>query len=487
MLTTPKASPSYPIFLWHDLQSAHFNFNTPFMLHLADKQVFFVEQVLRIIPKKRMVVLGVWQDKPVVAKLFFNLERAKQHIEKDVAGINILQTNHIPTPTILHQSISEDRRIYILILERIFEAENLATIWEAKKHHVPEILSILKSVVTEIATQHVLGVLQQDIHFKNFLLTTNRIYTLDGAQIEIFKPLLPKQVSIKNLALFLAQLGVGAETLQKQLFQYYATLRGWRLKKEDDDELFYQINKRNNKRWQQFEKKIFRDCSDFSRFHDLHIHGMYNRVYQSAALLQFLKNPDAIFHHPTTQIIKMGRSATVAKIAIDHHTFIIKRYNIKSIWHQLRRSMRLTRAYVSWRLAQKCMLLGVSTAKPVAFIEKKYFGLRNKSYFISEFVSGEHVGDFFKKNHIEDEVSKMAVRIMALLKNITKIELTHGDLKTTNILIDQYKQPVLIDLDGATEHTSLSGLYRAFRKDMKRFFKNFDGQLLLKKKFQEIL
>ncbi|OGT36089.1 MAG: hypothetical protein A3F11_05615 [Gammaproteobacteria bacterium RIFCSPHIGHO2_12_FULL_37_14] len=477
----------YSKFHWQDLHQANFTFNSPFSLHSTDEQVFFANQILRIIPNKRIVAVGTWQDKAVVAKLFFDTDRAQQHMTKDLRGIKILQDNNIPTPALLYKGISEDRRIYILMFDLISEAENLAEIWKNKKNSPQEILPILKLVINELATQHVLGVLQHDIHLKNFLLTEKRIYSLDGAQIEVFPPLLSKHISINNLALFLAQLGVGVENYQKQLFQYYAHLRGWQTKNVDYDELFYLINKRNNKRWQQFEKKIFRNCSDFSKFRGSTISGMYDRSYQSAAFVQFLKDPDAIFEQATTTILKAGRSATVAKVVCGNHLLVVKRYNMKNLWHRLRRSIRLTRAYLCWRLSQKCMLFGVQTAKPVAYLEKKYWGFRGKSYYVTEYISGENAGDFLKKNISEEKTNQMVAHITALLKNITKLDVTHGDLKITNILINAQQQPVLIDLDGAIEHSSLSGLRNTFQHEIKRFLKNFDDQLLLKEKFRNAL
>lgn len=475
------------LFVWRDIHAVNFDFNSPFTIRLTDIPLLSIEFVLRIIPKKRMVAIGTWQDKPVIAKLFFDSTRAKQHAEKDVAGIKILQANNIPTPFLHYQGMSEDHRICLLIFERIFDAENLARVWETNKHDLNHLLPILKSMITELATQHVLGILQHDIHFKNFLLADKRIYTLDGAHIELFPPLLPKTPSVQNLALFLAQLGFGFEHLQKELFQLYFQLRGWQIKHEDYHELFYLINKRNHKRWSQYEKKIFRNSSDFARFNHMPLSGIYNRSYQSPAFLQLLKDPDAIFNQYGTRLLKSGRSATVAKIMIDNRALVIKRYNMKNIWHRVRRSMRLTRAYLSWRLAQKCILLGISTAKPVAFIENKYFGLKSKSYFISEFVSGEHAGDFFKKNLSENELNTMIVRMSHLLKNIAKLEITHGDLKLSNILIDNHHYPVLIDLDGVIEHSSFLGLQATFQQDVKRFLKNFDDHSVLRNKFQEIL
>ena len=70
---------------WQDLYAAKFTFKKSFDLYLADGQVFKAEEVLRIVPKKRLVVRGLWQDKPAIAKLFFD-HQGKRQAEKDLAG-----------------------------------------------------------------------------------------------------------------------------------------------------------------------------------------------------------------------------------------------------------------------------------------------------------------------------------------------------------------------------------------------------------------
>jgi RIO-like serine/threonine protein kinase len=78
----------------------------------------------------------------------------------------------------------------------------------------------------------------------------------------------------------------------------------------------------------------------------------------------------------------------------------------------------------------------------------------------------------------------MIKRISLLLKSVAKVEITHGDLKITNILVNSAEQPVLIDLDGATEHISLSGLRTAWQKELARFLLNFNSNPVLRKKFE---
>ena len=114
-------------------------------------------------------------------------------------------------------------------------------------------------------------------------------------------------------------------------------------------------------------------------------------------------------------------------------------------------------------------------------------GLRGKSYVVTEYISSEHVGSYFRSHQNDPKKTDEMVKcVSALLKNLAKLELTHGDLKMTNILIDKQEQPVLIDLDGMTEHATLSGLRQAWHKEIQRFLRNFEDMPALVQKFNTI-
>jgi tRNA A-37 threonylcarbamoyl transferase component Bud32 len=419
-----------------------------------------------------------------VAKLFFDAHHAVRDAARDAAGIAALAENNIPAPLLLCETASLDGQVQVLIYERIYEALSLDEAWRNRDNAI-EMMPLLRPVVVEIATQHVLGIVQHDLHLNNFLLTKKKIYTLDGAQIERKPPLLPKKESMKNLALFLSQLGVGVTTCQEQLFKVYAEARGWQVKADDLTTLFLFIKQWDQKRWQRYERKIFRNCTHFLRLKFWCQDGMVDRHYCFPELNRVLKEPDSAFLHASAMLLKDGHSSTVVKVTLDNKDYVVKRYNVKSIWHFLRRALRETRATRSWRLSHKLNLFGIATAKPVAFIEQRILGVHGKSYFIAEYISAEHVGDYLVR-HKDDgvRVESMLERTAALLKNLAKLEMTHGDLKMTNILINADEQPVFIDLDGAAEHATLSGLRQAWDKEIERFLRNFSNMPGIIEKFK---
>lgn len=464
------------------LLKADYAFNAPFDLVLRGGDTLRAVSVVRLVPGRRMVVFGTWQGKPVAAKLFLDARRARQHLQKEVSGFNILNDNKIPTPPLYQADVSEDGRIYVAIFERIIDASN-AEAWWLERQSLHKIMPILSTIMIELATQHVLGIKQCDLHMKNFLAKpdpyepTFHIYTLDGAQLSLQADKLDKKDSMQNVALFLAQFGVGVENYQLELFRHYANARGWYVKRKDILDLLAMIEAHSNERWRRFEKKIWRDCTDFTSVQRLTMTGMHDRSYVGREWSLFLRDPEYVFTHASAVILKAGRSSTVVKVVLDGRELVVKRYNMKSGWHFVRRCLRTTRAKKSWRIAQKLRLFHIATAKPVAYLEKRYAMLKGVSYFVTEYVPTSELKDFAPYTEV---VSK-------LLKNLLKLSVTHGDLKLSNILMDKQGQPLLIDFDGAKEHRSPYRLKEAWQREISRFLRNFNGQPALQHAFKDSL
>lgn len=462
-----------------DIRKAKRALQGPFQLQLRDyAKPLLVETIVRIIPKKRFVAFGYFEGKPVAIKCFFDAGKAKKHADRDARGIKILLNNNIPTPALLAEARDASGKLHFLIFEKIQDAYNLDWLWQ-QKTDVSELAPLIRATTIELATQHVSGIKQRDLHLKNFLIANKKIYTLDGDSIEQIPEPLSKKDSIEHLALFFSQLGAGTDEFQKELFDLYANSRSWIVRPEDTALFIASVKKWRKERTQRFQKKILRNSSAFYRMDNLTALMMLDRQYQSESFLRFLKNPESFFAKPETEILKAGNSSTVAKIKIDDKYFVIKRYNMKSFFHWLRRAFRASRAQQSWRLSHQLLLNGIPTAKPVAFVEKHFLGLRHKSYFLMEYIDGKDLGEYFSTN---SEKQIMATRVKALINQLAEIHFTHGDLKKTNILINQ-NRPVLIDLDGMQKHKCNFSLNRALKSEFQRFLKNWENEPSLKNLF----
>lgn len=466
------------------LRKADKSFAVPFNLILADGSLLVCEEVVRVIPGKRLVAFGLWNERPVVAKLFYERGSANRHYEREVKGTEILHAANIPSPKLFTVTTGQEKKIYVLLFERILEAKSLEDI---RCNAPKKMFAYLHAMTLELATQHVMGVVQQDLHLGNFLVAKNKIYTLDGGSVCSEGAILSKKQSLHYLALFFAQLGVGTEALQNKLFDTYVKSRGWIVRKADVDILQKEILNWNKTRWGRFKQKIVRQCTAFNRIQTLTSLTLYDRDFCTGEFVSLIKDPEPFFSKSSTESLKAGGSSTVVKVSLSQQDLVVKRYNLKTIWHWLRRCLRPSRAAKSWELAHKLHLFGIETAKPVAFIEHRFLGLRGRSYFVMEAVQGPHLGEYFIQHRDNDvAITQMAERVVALLKNLAKLNLTHGDLKMTNILVKN-DCPVLIDLDGMVEHKTWFGLHRAWRKEMKRFMKNWENMPSVKKIFEQMI
>jgi tRNA A-37 threonylcarbamoyl transferase component Bud32 len=472
--------------VWDDLHGADYRFATPFIIEL-DQGEFFAEEIVRLVPGRRMVAFGSWRGVPVAVKLFYDRKHAARQLNADVAGVKAMIENKIPTPDIRYEGLALDKKTQVLIFDRLLQSKNLEDLWQTRTTD-QALQSILEDVIVEMATQHVLGVMQKDTHMGNFLIEGKTIYTLDGAQIETRDAMLAKAESMENLALFLSQLGAGVEPLQEHLFCYYAKTRGWLLKPRDMHEIQALIKECNDTRWKKFEKKIFRNCTDFVVTKNLLLRGMLRRDHSGPQFDEFIHHPDAVFKRDDIVMLKDGGSSTVIKVVLDGRELVVKRYNIKNFWHRLRRAFRVTRAEKSWRLAQRLNLFYINTPKPVAYLETNVAGVRGKSYIVTEYVYGSDLKQYLAPYESSSySVLHIIKRTVDLLRSLAKLEITHGDLKATNIIINEHLQPVLIDLDGAAEHFSLIGLRKAWRLELKRFMRNFDDLPAIREVFRRSL
>ncbi|MFO7885368.1 MAG: lipopolysaccharide kinase InaA family protein [Desulfobacteraceae bacterium] len=200
----------------------------------------------------------------------------------------------------------------------------------------------------------------------------------------------------------------------------------------------------------------------------------------------FLKNPDTAFDIPDDLLLKNGNSATLVKTAINNKELVIKRYNMKTIAHALRRAFKKTRAWQSWHYAHLLQKIGIHTPYPVAMKEKRFGPFRNKAYFIFEFVQGSTAFDYFHDQNI-DFKNKLIVaeKIIDMLNKLKDSKLSHGDMKATNIIIND-DMPYLIDLDSMNHHKTQYLFKKARKKDINRFIKNWDDLPEIEKLFKQI-
>jgi tRNA A-37 threonylcarbamoyl transferase component Bud32 len=184
-------------------------------------------------------------------------------------------------------------------------------------------------------------------------------------------------------------------------------------------------------------------------------------------------------------VLKNGNTSTVALVKVGDRSLVVKRYNLKSVWHALKRCVRPSRASISWRNAHRLMSLGIKTPKPIAFVERRFGPLRTEAFFITEYVDGINAYELFHAE-VAKEISRtdLIKQFGRLFQMLADASISHGDAKATNFIITKDALS-LVDLDAVREHRFRKRFMRAFRRDLNRFMQNWEDLQELKSKFRE--
>ena len=433
--------------------------------------------LLRVLPGQRYVGAGVWRGRPVLAKLLVG-PKAPRHFQRELEGVRALAAQGMTTPLLLADGLQDGEGGWLLF-EFLEQARSLGDAWLEVEDQTP--LSdaqqdVLGEALSAIAQLHLKGLWQEDLHLDNLLRCNGKLYLIDGAGIraeEAGKPL-SRQKVLENLGVFFAQLPKSLEPFTEELLVHYLLSNGEHgLPMEV---LQKQIDKVRAWRLKDYLDKAGRDCSLFSVIDEPSQLRAIRRE-EEPAMLPVLANADALLDQG--HMYKTGGAASVARVEVDGRALVIKRYNIKDLAHWFKRFWRPSRAWHSWREGNRLMFLGIATPKPLALLETRFFGLRNKAYLVTEFLPGPDIIERFAPYVTSgDAPERELVALDQLFEQLVRERISHGDLKGHNVFWRQDRW-ALIDLDAMCQHTSQASFATAFARDRARFMRNWPADSAL--------
>ncbi len=415
-----------------------------FDVELADGRLLSLQQVLRILPGKRLTGRGLLEGLPVLAKLFIAERGDERHWQRERQGVEALIAQQIPTPRLLAAGELRDGGHYLLT----------EFIDITHQYAVPP-----APTFRALGLMHACGLVHEDPHPGNFLAAEYELMVIDGDAV---RPATSAQELLQNLALLCAQWPSGETALQEELLAAYRA--GNPAADVDMARLDAEIVRARRQRLADYLKKCLRDCTLFkvAKRHDRFV-AMIRA--ESDALAPVVTDPDRWLEAGIP--LKQGRTATLALIEHDGRKFVIKRYNIKSVSHALSRCWRPSRAWHSWIEGHRLGCLGIATPAPLALVEQRLGPLRGRAWLITEYCPGEPLADYLESCS-EPELGAIG----RLFAQLAAARISHGDLKASNLL--WHKDGIsLVDLDAMRQHENRASYTRAWHKDRERFLRNW--------------
>jgi len=451
-------------------------------LTLADGSVLSSLSVVRHVPNRRCVCRGNWQGKPVYVKLFFG-EQAKRYAERDINGVQHFQQANILTPQILASAELTQPAGYAVIFEEVVNAENAETLLLALTEH--QQVALAKQLMQVLAAHHAAGLLQTDMYLKNFLVQEESVYSIDGDGVRSYGAITNGK-ALANLCRLLSKFDVlMLEKHLPNLLAVYAQARSWVVAPSVDDAKAGIDRARRKATSAYADKKVFRQCTDVDVSKTAASFLAVNSAYHATDLPKTVEAANACFS--ADNMLKEGKTCTVARSQFGELDIVLKRYNIKGFWHGLNRAMRQTRAAASWSNAHRLQLLGIPTPLPIALIEERRFSyLRGTAFFLSHYADKPDINIFFEKTTDKQLRSSAVRQTVELFYRLYLLKLSHGDMKQTNIKMLDSGEPLMIDLDSMQQHQWSYFAKKAHAKDLKRFMRNWHDQPSLYNAFVKV-
>ncbi len=164
----------------------------------------------------------------------------------------------------------------------------------------------------------------------------------------------------------------------------------------------------------------------------------------------------------TGRRIKHDHASTVAAVHIRDKTWVIKRYNHRGTVHSLRQRLGGVRGRRALRRGLLLRELGIATPRPLFCVVRRRRGLPWNSYIVTECSAGEPICDLFDRGQLGPaQWERVSASTRKLVSRLHGFAITHGDVKTPNILWDGQHLEI-IDLDALRIHRCRA-LFERFR------------------------
>ena len=198
------------------------------------------------------------------------------------------------------------------------------------------------------------------------------------------------------------------------------------------------------------------------------------REFLNKGLSEVIANPDYFLLQG--EEIKSEAGHHIASVKLENDSIYIKKYQVKGLWHFLRKLFSKTRALTAWQASHWFNAAGINTINPLAVVERYNVFSTTESYLISL----KHPGVRLDNVEINKELTYLiSNKLSSFIKRLRWIGFNHGDAKSSNFFLSEHKL-YAFDLDIARKRSIKFILKHKVDKDIKRILKSFENNLRLK-------
>ena len=438
-----------------------------FALELDDGERVEVEQVLRVLPGRRVVGRARWRGQAVLAKLFIGAGDAdnRRAADAEATGLCALQAAGVATPAVLGAGGFASSG-HALLLEFLDATCSLSEIWSDAPEAHAAMRAHVSSVFAALGRLHRAGYGHADLHLGNVLLGHGQTYLIDGDAVQPFPAdgLERAAAQLANLALWCVQLPVWTVPFWDEGLAAYAAAGASR---PEAPRLDAAVRSARAKRLRHFLGKTGRECTQFALERRFDRVVVYVRRVRDG-LAEVLRMPDVWL--ASGAMLKDGGTCTVVRVQAGELDCVVKRYNLKNLRHAVSRLWRPSRAWHSWRAGHLLRHLGIATPEPLAVVEERFGPLRRRAFLVTQHCPGRALLEHLEASR--EPAADEAAALLEFFRALHGMRIEHGDFKATNLLWHAGRVWV-IDLDALQMPASTKTYARAWRRDRRRFLVNW--------------
>lgn len=201
------------------------------------------------------------------------------------------------------------------------------------------------------------------------------------------------------------------------------------------------------------------------------VRGLAVRDVPDYALRAVLENPDAVFAQPGTRVLKDGKTSTVAAFELPSPAgpvpVVLKRVNVRTAAEPLKNFVRRSAVVRSWVNGHTLRDRSLPTPRPLAVFQRYRRGLPTEGYLLTEVVPAAVPLDAAPGCVPRGVLVDLARTLRAMHDR----GVSHRDLKASNVLLANGRDPVLIDLVGVRTVAAVGVARRA--KELARLNASF--------------